>query len=129
MSTSTKQSTGKPSTPRAASGKPAPKPGPKPRSVIVENNLKCQTNADGEISLSLLVPYRKMKVLLKVEDAGIPEEEIVDYILDEIMSPEDAATLTGLQDGADTLMFAMEWMQAVGEKLGNSVGKSGPSSS
>ncbi|MCO4256512.1 hypothetical protein [Pseudarthrobacter cellobiosi] len=121
--------TRKPAPAKSAAPKPAPEPGPKPRSIIVENTLKCQTNVDGEISLSLLVPYKKMKVLLKVEDAGIPEEEIVDYILEQIMAPEDAETLTGLQDGADTLLFAMEWMQAVGEKLGDSVGKSGPSSS
>ena len=106
----------------------APKPGPKPRTAIVENTLKCQTNVDGEISLSLLVPYRKMKQLLKIEEAEIPEADVVDYVLDEIMSAEDAETLQNLQDGADTLTFALEWLQAVGEKLGDSVGKSGPSS-
>lgn len=105
-----------------------PEPGPKPRTAIVENTLKCSTNVDGEISLSLLVPYKKMKQLLKIEEADIPEADIVDHILDEIMAPADAETLTNLQDGADTLHFAMEWLKAVGEKLGESVGKSGPSS-
>ena len=113
----------------APTAKTAPVPGPKPRSITVENTLKCQTNVDGEISLSLLVPYKKMKALIAMEDAEIPEAEVVDHILEKIMAPEDAEKLIGLQDGADTLMFAMEWLQAVGEKLGNSVGKSGPSSS
>ncbi|MET4094565.1 hypothetical protein [Arthrobacter sp. UYCu712] len=103
-------------------------PGPKPKSIVVENTLKCQT-VDGEISLSLLVPYPKLKLLLTLEDDNIEEAEMVDYILENILSEADAATLNGLSDGTETFIFAIEWMTALGERLGSSVGKSGPSSS
>lgn len=106
---------------------PAKTPGPKPRSVVVENTLKCQTSADGEISLSLLVPYPKLKQLMAIEGAEIAEEELVDHLLTEIMPEEVAETLAGLQDGADTIFFSVAWMQALGERL-NNLGKAVPSS-
>ncbi|WP_284986964.1 hypothetical protein [Arthrobacter sp. fls2-241-R2A-172] len=115
-------------TPAKATESKAPEPGPKPRSFVVENTLKCQTAADGEISLSVLLPYAKMKQLLTIEDQELPEMEMVDYVLDEIMPAADSATLKGLQDGADTILFTMEWLQAVGERLGGQQGKFGPSS-
>lgn len=111
----------------AARPRKTPVPGPKPRSVVVENTLKCQTAADGEVSLSLLVPYPKLKLLMSIEGAEIPEEELVDYLLAEIMPAEVAETLTGLQDGADTIFFAIDWMQALGARL-NNLGKAVPSS-
>lgn len=108
--------------------KTAPEPGPKPRSIVVENTLKCQTAADGEISLNLLLPYVKMRELLTIEDKELPEAEMVDYILESVMLPDDSETLKGLQDGADTILLAMEWLQAVGDRLGGQSGKHGPSS-
>lgn len=101
-------------------------PGPKPPTLVVGETLKCQS-IDGEISLSLLVPYAKFKLVMNMDD--IPEAEIVDFLLDEVMDPADKDKLVNLRDGAETLKFAMAWMEAIGERLGSSVGKSGPSSS
>ena len=101
-------------------------PGPKPDTAVVGETLKCQS-LDGEISLSLLVPYAKFKLVMSMED--IEESKIVDFLLDDVMNPEDRDTLVGLRDGTETLKFAMAWMEALGERLGGSVGKSGPSSS
>jgi hypothetical protein len=111
----------------AARKTPAKTPGPKPRSVVVENTLKCQTAADGEISLSLLLPYPKLKQLMAIEGSEIPEEELVDHLLTEIMPEDVSETLSGLQDGADTIFLAIAWMQALGERL-NALGKAVPSS-
>ena len=118
----------KPAAAKTAPRRKPPAPGPKPRTQVVEHTLKCQSDVDGEISLSLLVPYPKMKVMLRLEEDEIPEQDVVDHILENIMGAEDADKLMALQDGAETLEFTMDWMTAVGERLGNSVGKFGPSS-
>lgn len=109
--------------------KKTPEPGPKPAAQVVENALKCQTAADGEISLSLLLPYPRMKVLMAIEEQGLEEVEMVDYLLEKVMPEAESTILMGLQDGADTLKFTMAWLEAVGERLGGQQGKSGPSSS
>ncbi|MDJ0321658.1 hypothetical protein [Pseudarthrobacter sp. PS3-L1] len=106
----------------------AGEPGPKPRHQVVEHTLKCQTTADGEISLSLLLPYARMKVLMAIEEQELSEIQMVDYMLQNVIPAPEATTLMGLQDGGDTLSFAMAWLEAVGARLGGQQGKSGPSS-
>lgn len=100
-------------------------PGPKPDYQVVETNLHCKT-LDGEVVLSLLVPYKKVKLILTMDD--IAEAEVIDFVLDQLMAPEDAAKLQDLRDGTETMKIAMRFMEAVGERLGMSVEKSGGSS-
>lgn len=100
---------------------------PKPQTLVVENTLKCQTADGGEVSLSLLLPYSNLKLLLTMEGQEMPEEDLVDYVITEIMPPETAAVINGLQDGVDTIIFTLKWLDALGERL-NSLGKAGPSS-
>lgn len=100
-------------------------PGPKPDTLVVGEHLKCQS-IDGEISLSLLIPYKKFKLVMSAPEK-IDDADMIDFLLEEVMDPADAETLNGLRDGAETLKFAMAWMDALGERLGASMGKSGPS--
>lgn len=101
-------------------------PGPKPRSIVVEDTLKCQTK-DGEISLSLLVPYKKIKLVTSIPE-DVNDEDMLDFLLEQVIAPDDAETLLGLRDGTETFEFTMAWMDALGERLGASLGKYGPSS-
>ncbi len=108
-----------------AAKKPAAEPGPKPEYQVVETNLHCKT-LDGEISLSLLVPYQKIKLIMSMDD--VEEKDVIDFVLDELMAPVDADKLKQLRDGTETMKIAMRFMEAVGERLGMSVEKSGGSS-
>ncbi|MET3349645.1 UNVERIFIED_ORG: hypothetical protein ABID57_001317 [Arthrobacter sp. UYEF1] len=110
---------------KTAAKKPAAEPGPKPEYQVVETNLHCKT-LDGEISLSLLVPYQKIKLIMSMDD--VEEKDVIDFVLDELMSTEDADKLKQLRDGTETMKIAMRFMEAVGERLGMSVEKSGGSS-
>lgn len=109
----------------AAPAKTSGEPGPKPEYQVVETNLHCKT-LDGEVVLSLLVPYKKVKLILTMED--IEEAEVIDFVLEKLMAPEDAEKLQNLRDGTETMKIAMRFMEAVGERLGMSVEKSGGSS-
>lgn len=121
--------------PSRAKARPAPapivaakttgEPGPKPDYQVVETNLHCKT-LDGEVVLSLLIPYKKIKLVLTMAD--IEESEVIDFVLEELMAPEDAAKLENLRDGTEVMKIAMRFMEAVGERLGMSVEKSGSSS-
>lgn len=102
-------------------------PGPKPATAVVGETLKCQS-IDGEISLSLLVPYKKFKLVMNMPE-DVEDAQMLDFLLDNVLSPEDKDTLENLRDGAETFHFTMAWMDALGERLGASLGKSGPSSS
>lgn len=117
--------------PSRAKNPPAPKavtsgePGPKPEYQVVESNLHAKT-FDGEVVLSLLIPYKKIKRLLSMGD--IPQEDAIDFVLDEIMAPSDAEKVYGLSDGAETMKVALGYLQAVGERMGMSLEKFGGSS-
>jgi hypothetical protein len=115
----------KPAIETAATVKTSGEPGPKPDYQVVETNLHCKT-LDGEVALSLLVPYQKVKLILTMED--IQESEVIDFVLDKLMGPEDAQKLQNLRDGTETMKIAMRFMEAVGERLGMSLEKSGGSS-
>lgn len=111
-------------------GKPASKkarqPGPKPQHLVVERTLKSQT-LDGEISLSLVVPYQTIKKMMGIDD--VPEADMIDFVLEEIMPPEESAKVLKLSDGIDVMAVTMAYMEAVGSRLGASMGESAGSSS
>lgn len=115
----------RPSRAKAVTAAPAREPGPKPDYQVVETNLHCKT-LDGEVVLSLLVPYKKVKLILTMGD--IEESEVIDFVLENLMAPDDAEKLQNLRDGTETMKIAMRFMEAVGERLGMSMEKSGGSS-
>lgn len=114
--------------PTAPKGRPTPKraaakpkvTGTKPRFAVVENALKCQSG-EGEVSLDLRVPLSAIKRMQKLDD--MPDEESLDYIIDEIMPADVNQAINGLRDGAEAMVFTMKWMEAVGERFGASMGE------
>jgi len=109
-----------------AAVKTTAQPGPKPDFQVVEETLKCQTKLDGEVSLSLVLPFAKVKKMIAIED--VPEAEVIDFIFDEVMPEEEAKKVLGLQDGVDAFRIAMQYTKALGERLGASLGESEGSS-
>lgn len=106
--------------------KPARQSGPKPDFQVIEDTLKCQTKLDGEVSVSLVLPFDKVKMMIDIED--IPEAEVIDFILEKIMPEKESKKLLALQDGVDTFRIAMQYTKAIGERLGVSLGESESSS-
>ena len=113
-----------------AAPKTSGKPGPKPKFQVVENTLKCQTSLDGEVTVSLVVPFATVKKIINIED--IPESEMLDYIHEQIMPQAELDKVLGLQDGIDTFNISIEYIKALSERLGAnfgvSLGESGSSS-
>ena len=101
-------------------------PGPKPDFQVVEDSLKCQTKLDGEVSVSLVLPFVKVKKMIDIED--VPEAEVIDFILNDIMPEQESKKLLALKDGVDTFRIAMQYTKAIGERLGVSLGESEGSS-
>lgn len=96
-------------------------PGPKPDFFVVEDHLKCQTQ-EGEISLDLRVPLERLERFMELED--MPEKDLPRYIRTEIMWPEDASAVMALRDGTKSLEILMKWAEALGERMGASMGES-----
>lgn len=101
-------------------------PGPKPDFQVVEDTLKCQTKLDGEVSISLVLPYAAVKKMMDIDD--VPEAEVVDFVIEQIMPPAESQKILSLQDGVDTFRIAMQYTKALGERLGASLGESESSS-
>ncbi|TFC30113.1 hypothetical protein E3O55_08500 [Cryobacterium sp. MDB1-18-2] len=99
-------------------------PGPKPAFLLVEKQLKCQTD-DGEISIDTRIPLEKLELFMTLEQ--IPEKEIPRYILDTILSPVEKDKIEGLTDGVEAFTILLEFAKAVGTRLGMSLGESVPS--
>lgn len=102
--------------------KTAGQPGPKPKFQVVEDALKCQTKLNGEVTVSLVVPFPTVKKIINLED--VPEAEMLDYIHENIMPPAELEKVLGLQDGIDTFNITMEYIKAVGDRLGANFGVS-----
>ena len=111
---------------KTAPKKAARQAGPKPDFQVVEDTLKCQTKLDGEVSISLVLPYAAVKKMMGIED--VPEAEIMDFVIEEIMPESESAKVLGLQDGVDTFRITTEYTKAIGERLGASLGESEGSS-
>lgn len=109
-----------------AAVKTSGEPGPKPGFQVVEDTLKCQTKLDGEVSVSLVLPFDKVKKMIDIED--VPEAEVIDFILEQVMPGAEAKKLLALKDGIDTFRIAMQYTKAIGERLGVSLGESESSS-
>ncbi|MDQ0735333.1 hypothetical protein [Arthrobacter agilis] len=105
--------------------KKKPEPGPKPKFQVVETNLKCQTY-DGEKSVSLLVPFDRLMQMMKIDD--VEETEAPEFIMNSIMSEDDAKMLRGLSDGAEAIQILMQFSEALGKRFGASLGESQGSS-
>ncbi|MGL3804721.1 hypothetical protein ACSYDW_01350 [Paeniglutamicibacter sp. R2-26] len=106
----------------AAKGKNKPKaePGPKPAVLVVENTLKCQTS-EGEISLDLRIPLGAIRKLMKIEDQD--DDVIMDFLLDEVIPADVVRQLENMKDGAEAIGLVMTYSEALGERLGASLGK------
>ncbi|WP_315913579.1 hypothetical protein [Arthrobacter sp. lap29] len=120
-------------TPTAPKGTPTPKranakskpAGAKPKFAVVEHSLKCQTS-EGEVSLDLRLPLEKFEKLSELED--MTEKESLPYIRNEIMHADVRDPIMALRDGAESMELIMQWIEAVGERFGASLGKLGGSS-
>jgi hypothetical protein len=105
--------------------KRTPEPGPKPKFLVVEHTLKCQTG-DGEKSIDLRVPFDRIEKLMQMD--GVEEKLIPRFLLEEILSEEDKATVLSLRDGAETFAILIEFSKAVTGRLNASLGESAGSS-
>lgn len=102
---------------------PKKNPGPKPDYLVVEHNLHCQTG-EGEIVLDLRLPIAKLELLMDMENLDIEDKKIPRWLLDNVMSEEDKATLEGMKDGGRAYAILMRYASAAGERLGASLGES-----
>ena len=117
----------------APKGRPTPKRGaavkkaggPKPKFVVVEHVLKCQTS-EGEVSLDLRLPLDAFEKLSNLE--GMNEKDSLPYIRNEIMPADVRDPIMGLRDGVESMDLIMKWIEAVGERFGASLGELGGSS-
>lgn len=104
-----------------AAVKTAGQPGPKPDFQVVEETLKCQTR-NGEISLSLIVPFDAIEKMIDIE--GQDEKKIPSFLMNEVLPEEASKTLRGLEDGAEAFRILTRYAEAIGERLGASLGES-----
>lgn len=112
----------------APKGRPTPKRaaavkrdgGPKPKFVVVEHLLMCQTS-EGEIPLDLRLPLEAFEKLSELE--GMSEKESLPYIRNVIMPADVSGPIMGLRDGVESMNLIMKWIEAVGERFGASMGE------
>lgn len=102
-------------------------PGPKPDYLVVEHNLHAQT-PEGEIVLDLRIPIKTLETFMTLEEK-IANDEIADkdmprWLLDNVCSDEDRATLEGMKDGAKAYAILMRYSSEVGKRLGAGLGES-----
>jgi hypothetical protein len=100
-------------------------PGPKPKFQVVEHTLKCQTY-DGEVSLDLRLPFEKLERMSELE--SVEPQKIPRMVLDEFLRPEEREVVANLTDGAEVFAILLQYANAVGERLGASLGESKRSS-
>lgn len=102
-----------------------PEPGPKPKFLVVEKHLKCQTD-EGELSIDLRIPIERLELFMDMED--IPSEQMPKFIRDNVLWPEDREQILNLRDGADAFEILMKCVEEIGKRMGASLGESGGSS-
>lgn len=100
-------------------------PGPKPKFLIVEHSLKCQTG-EGEKSLDLRIPFDRIEKFMEMD--GVEEQKLPRFLLNEILSEEDKTTVLGLKDGVETFAILMEYAKSIAERMDASMGESSGSS-
>ncbi|WP_022886359.1 hypothetical protein [Glaciibacter superstes] len=98
-------------------------PGPKPDFLVVEDHLKCQTN-EGEKSLDLRIPLERIELFMNLEELKIPQSKMPRFIIDNILWPEDKATIEGMRDGAKALKILVRYSEVLGERMGAEMGES-----
>lgn len=98
-------------------------PGPKPEYLVVEHSLHSQTD-EGEIVLDLRLPIVKLELLMEMKQLDIEDQKIPRWLLDNVMSVDDKATLEGMKDGGRAYAILMRYASAAGERLGASLGES-----
>jgi hypothetical protein len=107
-----------------------PKPktsGQKPDYAVIGHNLYAQSD-EGEIVLDLRIPIKTLETFMTLEDK-LKSDEIADkdmprWLLDNVCSDEDRATLEGMKDGAKAYAILMRYSAEVGKRLGAGLGES-----
>ena len=99
-------------------------PAPKPKFLVVEDSLKCQTE-NGELSLNLRVKWRVIRQMLSLEGADQTTE--FNFIMDNLLTPETNEFLDDL-DGAEAAEVLTHFSEALAGRMRVSMGKSGGSS-
>jgi hypothetical protein len=101
-------------------------PGPKPDFLIVEDHLKCQTS-EGEISIDLRIPLERIELFMDMPDLDIEQKRYPRYVIDNILWPEDKATIVGMRDGAKAMTIVLKFAELLGARMGADMGESGGS--
>jgi hypothetical protein len=101
--------------------KAKPVPGPKPAFLVVEDHLKVQTN-EGEKSFDLRIPFKKLELFMDME--GIEQKLIPRHMLDNILWPEDKATIEEMRDGAKAFEILFKIAELIGDRMGANMGES-----
>ncbi|WP_420179688.1 hypothetical protein [Paenarthrobacter sp. TA1.8] len=97
---------------------------PKPKFLVVENTLKCQTE-NGELSLPLSVKFGTIRKLMGGEQKTQYEE--FEFFMSEIFSEADNKALDEL-DAPEAGEILTEYSEALSKRFQVSMGKSGGSS-
>lgn len=98
------------------------KPAPKPKFLVVESTLKCQTG-NGELSLPLSVPFGVVRKLM----GGEPKTQFEEFeMFMSIFNEEQNAAIDAL-DTADAAEVLHAYGEALAERMKVSLGKSGGS--
>ncbi|VXB24800.1 hypothetical protein ARTHRO9V_130195 [Arthrobacter sp. 9V] len=93
---------------------------PKPKYLVVENVLKCQT-PNGELSLPLTVKFGTVRKLMGGEEKTQFEE--FEFFMSKIFSAANNKALDEL-DTADAAEILTEYSQALAARMSVSMGKS-----
>lgn len=100
--------------------KTAPEPGTKPKFLVVEKTLKCQT-ANGELSLPLAVNFGTIRRLMGGEEKTQYEE--FEFFMTEIFNEEQNRALDAL-DIEEAAQILNEFSEALAARMKVSLGKS-----
>ena len=95
----------------------------KPKFLVVEDTLKCQTE-NGELSLSLKVKFGTVRGLMKVSGDTASEME---FFMDKVLDEKAVAILDEL-DAAEAAEVLSEFGDALAVRMGARLGESGSSS-
>lgn len=97
---------------------------PKPKYLVVENTLKCQT-ANGELSLPLAVKFGTVRKLMGGE--GKSQFEEFEFFMSEIFDDKANAAIDAL-DTAEAAEILTQFSDALADRMKVSMGKSAGSS-
>lgn len=119
-----------PATKKPAARSGTREPGPKPRYAVVEHSFHARLNDGGDVVLDLRLPFDNLIALTKMEESDDEQANmrLIGYLVDEVLTEEVHAKLQSLQDGTEAFQLLMAYVEAIGKRLGASLGESGRSS-